>query len=153
MKRFNVVSNGYDIDEVNRFIDIVIKRLERLNTENRDYAVMIEKLNDKIKEGITTNTNNNVSNHNDEDKISKAVLVLQETADKIINASKKESQQIIDEAKKNATSIVHEALVEAEKIEYKTMTMKKNLTVYKSKLKSLLEAQMDLTEELDKTEL
>lgn len=153
MKRFNVVSNGYDIDEVNRFIDIVIKRLERLNTENRDYAVMIEKLNDKIKEGITTNTNNNVSNHNDEDKISKAVLVLQETADKIINASKKESQQIIDEAKKNATSIVHEALVEAEKIEYKTMTMKKNLTVYKSKLKSLLEAQMELTEELDKTEL
>lgn len=153
MKRFNVVSNGYDIDEVNRFIDIVIKRLERLNTENRDYAVMIEKLNDKIKEGITTNTNNNVSNHNDEDKISKAVLVLQETADKIINASKKESQQIIDEAKKNATSIVHEALVEAEKIEYKTMTMKKNLTVYKSKLKSLLEAQMEITEELDKTEL
>lgn len=153
MKRFNVVSNGYDIDEVNRFIDIVIKRLERLNTENRDYAVMIEKLNDKIREGITTNTNNNVSNHNDEDKISKAVLVLQETADKIINASKKESQQIIDEAKRNATSIVHEALVEAEKIEYKTMTMKKNLTVYKSKLKSLLEAQMEITEELDKTEL
>lgn len=152
MKRFNVVSNGYDIDEVNRFIDIVIKRLERLNTENRDYAVMIEKLNDKIREGITT-TNTNVSNHNDEDKISKAVLVLQETADKIINASKKESQQIIDEAKRNATSIVHEALVEAEKIEYKTMTMKKNLTVYKSKLKSLLEAQMEITEELDKTEL
>ena len=33
MKRFSVVQNGYDIDEVNRFIDIVIARLEKLNTE------------------------------------------------------------------------------------------------------------------------
>ena len=39
MKRFNVVSNGYDVDEVNRFIDIVIKRLEKLNAENKEYAL------------------------------------------------------------------------------------------------------------------
>ena len=31
MKRFSIVENGYDIDEVNRFIDIVIGRLEKLN--------------------------------------------------------------------------------------------------------------------------
>ena len=33
MKRFSIVENGYDIDEVNRFIDIVIGRLEKLNAE------------------------------------------------------------------------------------------------------------------------
>ena len=33
MKRFTVVQNGYNIEEVNRFIDIVIKRLEKLNNE------------------------------------------------------------------------------------------------------------------------
>ena len=45
MKRFSVVQNGYDIDEVNRFIDIVIARLEKLNTENVTYVAKIEKFN------------------------------------------------------------------------------------------------------------
>ena len=30
MKRFTIVQNGYNVEEVNRFIDIVIKRLEKL---------------------------------------------------------------------------------------------------------------------------
>ena len=34
MKRFTVVNEGYNMEEVNRFIDIVIKRLEKLNNEN-----------------------------------------------------------------------------------------------------------------------
>ena len=33
------------------------------------------------------------------------------------------------------------------------MIMKKNLTVYKTKLKSLLEAQMEITEEMDQVEV
>lgn len=149
MKRFNVVSNGYDVDEVNRFIDIVIKRLEKLNAENKEYAMEIDVLNKKLEE-----SNNRVSVSSDgEDKISKAVLAVQESADKIVNASRKESEEIIAEAKRNASSIVHEALVEAEKIEYRAMVMKKNLTVYKTKLKSLLEAQMEITEEMDQVDV
>ena len=45
MKRFSIVENGYDIDEVNRFIDIVIGRLEKLNAENAAYVAKIDKLN------------------------------------------------------------------------------------------------------------
>ena len=48
MKRFSIVEHGYDIDEVNRFIDIVIERLEKLNTENAAYAAKLEKLNQKF---------------------------------------------------------------------------------------------------------
>ena len=50
MKRFSVVENGYDVDEVNRFIDIVIGRLEKLNAENAAYVAKIEKLNTKLQE-------------------------------------------------------------------------------------------------------
>ena len=45
MKRFSIVENGYDVDEVNRFIDIVIGRLEKLNAENAAYVAKIDKLN------------------------------------------------------------------------------------------------------------
>jgi len=37
MKRFTIVQNGYNVEEVNRFIDIVIKRLEKLNNDNSLY--------------------------------------------------------------------------------------------------------------------
>ena len=36
MKRFTITSEGYNVDEVNRFIDVVIKRLEKLNNEKID---------------------------------------------------------------------------------------------------------------------
>ena len=44
MKRFKVVSNGYDMDEVNKFIDVVIKRLEKLNEENNYYLKLVDEL-------------------------------------------------------------------------------------------------------------
>ena len=142
MKRFSVVENGYDIDEVNRFIDIVIGRLEKLNAENAAYVAKIEKLNLKIQE-----------NKPDDYKLEKAILAVQETADRIRDASKEEARVIVEEAKNNANSIVHEALVKAERIEHDSMILEKNMKVYKERVKSLLEAQLRIAEDLDKIEL
>ena len=35
MKRFTITSEGYNVEEVNRFIDVVIRKLEKLNNENQ----------------------------------------------------------------------------------------------------------------------
>ena len=142
MKRFSVVENGYDIDEVNRFIDIVIGRLEKLNAENAAYVTKIDKLNLKLQE----------SKPND-DKLEKAILAVQETADRMKEVSKEEARIIVEEAKNNANSIVHEALVRAEKIEHDSMLLEKNMKVYKERVKSLLETQLRIAEDLDKIEL
>lgn len=143
MKRFSIVNNGYDIDEVNRFIDIVIGRLEKLNAENASYVAKIEKLNKRLSE----NGNNNV------DKLEKALLAIQETSDRMKEVAKEEARIIVEEAKNNANSIVHEALVNAEKTEHERMILEKNIKVYKQKMKSLVEGQLDLIEEIDKIEL
>lgn len=142
MKRFSIVDKGYDIDEVNRFIDIVIGRLEKLNAENATYVAKIEKLNARLQE---VNPNDN--------KLEKAILAVQETADKIKEVSKEEARIIVEEAKNNANSIVHEALLKAEKTEHETMLLEKNMKVYKERIKSLLEAQLRIAEDLDKIEL
>ena len=39
MKRFSIVEKGYNIDEVNSFIDLVIKRLEELSDDNNKYLL------------------------------------------------------------------------------------------------------------------
>ena len=50
MKRFTIVQNGYNVEEVNRFIDVVIKRLEKLNNDNSLLQVKISSLEEKLKE-------------------------------------------------------------------------------------------------------
>ncbi len=142
MKRFSIVENGYDVDEVNRFIDIVIGRLEKLNAENATYVAKIEKLNLKLQE-IKPN----------DDKLEKAILAVQETADRIKDVSREEARIIVEEANNNANAIVHEALIKAEKIEHESMLLEKNMKVYKERIKSLLEAQLRIAEDLDKIEL
>ena len=142
MKRFTVVENGYDIDEVNRFIDIVIGRLEKLNAENAAYVAKIEKLNLKIQDSNL-----------DDNKLERAILAVQETADRIKDVSKEEARIIVEEARNNANTIVHEALLRAEKIEHDSNILEKNMRVYKERVKSLLEAQLKIADDLDKIEL
>ena len=140
MKRFSVVSNGYDVDEVNRFIDIVIGRLEKLNAENAAYSAKIERLQEK-------------RNEVDTDKLEKALLAVQETSDRMKSVAKEEARIIVEEAKNNANAIIHEALVNAEKTEQERILLEKNIRVYKQKMKSLVEGQLELIDELDKIEL
>ena len=141
MKRFSIVSNGYDVDEVNRFIDIVIGRLEKLNAENASYQEEIKKLK-----------NTNASN-GDINKLEKAILAVQETSDKMKQVAKEEAKLIIEEARNNANSIVHEALINAEKTEHERMLLEKNIKIYKERIKSLTEAQLNLVNDLDKIEI
>ena len=145
MKRFTIVENGYDIDEVNRFIDIVIGRLEKLNTENANLTETVEKLRN---ESINSNTSNV-----DISRLEKAILAVQETSDKIKESAREEARIIVEEAKNNANSIVHEALIQAEKTEHDRMLLEKNMKIYKERIRSLVESQIHIVDDLDKIEI
>lgn len=152
MKRFTVVENGYDVNEVNRFIDIVIRRLEKLNNENNEYykkitelTKQVEELNNRPQQAETTNPNI--------DSLNKAILAVQETADRMKSVAKEESRMIIEDAKRNANSIVHEALVKAEKTEIETAMLKKNINIYKNRMKNMLTSQLEMIDDMDKDEI
>ena len=147
MKRFSIVERGYDIDEVNRFIDIVIGRLEKLNTENATYLAKIDKLTEKLQE-----KNSNINSY-DVNKLEKAILAVQETNDKLKAVSREEARITIEEAKNNANAIIHEAIIKAEKIEHERVILEKNMKIYKERVKSLIETQLRIAEDLDKIEL
>jgi len=141
MKRFSIVESGYDVDEVNRFIDIVIERLEKLNAENASYVAKIDKLNAKIKENSDTT------------KLEKALLVVQDASDKIKEVAKEEAKIIIEEAKNNANSIIHEALINAEKTEQERIILEKNIKMYKERVKSLIEGQLSLLDDINEIDM
>lgn len=142
MKRFTITSEGYNIDEVNRFIDVVIKRLEKLNNENSSLQMKISSLEEKLK-----------SEKEEEVKLSSAILAAQQTSDRIKSLAREEANMIVEEARNNANSIVHEALLTAEKTEQEAMFLKKNITVYKNRIKNIIKAQLEIADDLDKFDL
>lgn len=144
MKRFSIVPNGYDIDEVNNFVDVVIKRLEKLNSENASYLSELSKL----KEEVQKSKDNSSSNY--EYQVTQAIIAANETANRMKQVAKDEASLIVNEAKDNATAIVHEALVNAQKTEQDAELLKKNVSVYMARVKSLTEAQLKLLEDMDK---
>lgn len=142
MKTFRIVERGYDINEVNSFIDLVISRLEKVTTENNQNMAKIKELQTKIDETDDM-----------ESKLNKAILAVQETSDRMKELARTESTMIIEDAKRNADAIIHEALVNAEKTEYEAEVLKKNIKVYKSRIRNILTSQLELSEDLDKIEL
>lgn len=142
MKRFSITENGYDINEVNRFVDIVIRKLESLNKENNSYKEQLSELEKKLS-----------SSRNIDEKLSSAILAAEEAAEKMKKLAKEESTMMIEDAKRNANAIIHEALVEAEKTQNETAYLKKNITVYKNRVMSLLQAQLEIADDLDSIKL
>lgn len=134
MKRFSIVDNGYNIDEVNKFIDIVIKKLEQLSADNSNYLMQLDTLKKQANQNIDL-------------KVSKALIAAQETTDKMRELAKEEANLIIKEAKDNASAIVQEALINAQKTEQEYELLKKKYSVYKVKMQSLVSAQLELLSE------
>ena len=134
MKRFSITDNGYNIEEVNNFIDIVIKKLEQLSADNNSYLLQLETLKKQ-------------QNQNVDLKVAKALVAAQETTDKMKELAKQEAELIIKEAKDNASAIVQEALINAQKTEQEYELLKKKYNVYKARMESLVKAQLELLSE------
>lgn len=151
MKRFSIVENGYNIDEVNNFIDIVIRKLEKLSADNNNYLMQLEQLKKQVALSNVNPKQEDVPKqeptNNIDQKIAKALIAAQETTEKMKYLAKEEAELIIKEAKENANAIVHEALVNAQKTEQETELLKKNYNVYRAKIESLVKAQLELIAE------
>ena len=144
MKRFSIVEKGYNIDEVNSFIDLVIKRLEEIIDDNNKYLLELEELKKKIED-----TNKNTHNEEMDKKVSKALIAAQETTDKMKELAREEADLIVREARENANAIIHEALIDAQKKEQEFEILKKNYNVYRAKVESLVKAQLELLKDKD----
>ena len=142
MKRFTINHDGYNIDEVNRFIDVVIKRLEKLNNENSLLQMKISSLEEELKKEKVN-----------EAKMAEAIMAAQSTSEKIKALAREEANVIVEEARNNANSIVHEALVTAQKTENEASLLRKNIVVYKNRIKNIIKAQLEIADELDKYDL
>lgn len=137
-KEFSRRLRGYDEDEVNEFLDQVIKDYESVIRENKELQNQLLSIQERLDHFV-----------NIEESLSKTILVAQEAADDVKNNSKKESQLIIKEAEKNADRIINEALSKSRKVAIETEELRKQASIYRTRFRTLLEAQLELLSQDD----
>ncbi|MFS0643562.1 DivIVA domain-containing protein [Siminovitchia sp. 179-K 8D1 HS] len=151
-KEFSKGFRGYDEDEVNEFLEQVIKDYELLIREKKELEEKLASMNERLGHF------NNI-----EETLNKSIVVAQEAAEEVKGNALKEAKLIIREAEKNADRIVNESLSKARKIALEIEELKKQSKVFRTRFRMLIEAQLDLLQsddwdklmefELDATEL
>jgi cell division initiation protein len=132
-KEFSRRLRGYDEDEVNEFLDQVIKDYEIVIRENKELQNQLLTVQEKLDHFA-----------NIEETLSKTIIVAQEAADEVRNNAKKEAQLIIKEAEKNADRIVNESLVKSRRVSLEVEELKKQASIYRARFRTLVEAQLEL---------
>jgi len=159
MEKFTRTLRGYNPEEVNDFIDKVIKKVEKMvsDIEERDKQIaerdhVIEELTKKIRE--TERLSDEIKHYRElETNLKKAILVAQNASEQLRKSAREESDMIVSEAKRNANRIVNEALLKAEKTEFEADMLRRNIIIFKRRLKDIIESQLVIVDDIDKLEL
>lgn len=133
--------NGYNVDEVDDFLDELTADYEKLYKESTESKGKIDELTDNLEKY-----------KNIEVTLQSTLMMAQTTADEVKNVAQKEAEQIIREAQSEAKSSIDELnsqiLIKKRELE----DMKKQVDVYKAKMEALLISQLELLKDVNKDE-
>ncbi len=132
-KEFTRGFRGYSEDEVNDFLDQVIKDYETVIREKKELEETVENLEEKISYF-----------KNIEETLNKSILIAQETGEEVKRTATKEARLIVKEAEKNGDRIINESLSKSRKISMEIDELKKQSSVYRTRFKMLIEAQLEM---------
>lgn len=142
MRQFTTSVNGYNKNEVNDFIKDVIDEYEKLLNKAKDKDQQIAILKNKIEDHIRL-----------EESLNRAVKVAEDSAIVLRKSAEEEAARIIENAKKNASRIVNESLIKASNTDAEVERIKKQIRIYKARIKQTIEEQLIMVEDIDKIDI
>ena len=129
--------NGYNVDEVDEFLDEITTDYERLYKENKSLKDNTEELHNDV--GQYKNIETTLQN---------TLVIAQKTADEIQAVAKQQAEQIIKDAEYQAKTKVDELNTQIMIKEKEIEELKKQFNVYKAKMESLLISQLELIKDM-----
>ena len=148
-KTFSTKFRGFDPEEVDEFLDIVVRDYEDLVRNNHEMERHIRSLEERL-------------SYFDEmkDSLSQSVLIAQDTAERvkqaaqersnnIIQQAEQDAQRLLEEAKYKANEILRQATDNAKKVAVETEELKNKSRVFHQRLKSTIESQLAIVESSD----
>lgn len=136
-KFYKQMVNGYNVEEVDEFLDELMIDYEKLYKENIELKKNAEELH------------NDVGQYKDiESTLQNTLVIAQKTADEVKKTAEKQAEQIIKDAelaaKEKTAGIDNEIMMKEKEL----VELKKKFEVYKAKMESLLISQLELIKDM-----
>ena len=138
-KRFSRTLKGYNVDEVDDFLDQLTIDYEKIYKENSE-----------LREQIEENKKDLEHYKNVEKTLQNTLVMAQTTADDIKANAQERANQIIRDAQSEAKRATETISKEEFEIRKRTEELKRQFDVYKAKMEALLISQLELLKDLNK---
>lgn len=143
-KDFPVKMRGYDQDEVNDYLNQIIKDYELLLKQKKETEKKLGFAEEKLE-----------NYDNMQESLNKSILVAQDAADRLKENAEKEADMIKKEAENHAYEVqkeadnhadqlLQEAVEKARKIEEETEELRKQSRIFRQRLQLMIESQLEL---------
>lgn len=135
-KRFSKSIKGYNLDEVDDFLDQLTIDYERLYKENNELKNQLENMQKDLEhyKGV-------------EQTLQNTLIMAQSTADDIKANAQNRADQIIRDAQSEARRATDEITKEEFEIRKRTEELKRQFSVYKAKMEALLISQLEMLQD------
>lgn len=127
------VMHGYNVDEVDEFLDEVLLDYEKNYKMATELSKKVDELTNSLDHYKTI-----------ENTLQNTLVMAQTTADEVKSVAKQQADQILIEAKSNAQKALDELSQEVRMKQIALDDIKKQFDIYKAKMESLLISQLEL---------
>lgn len=134
-QEFRRVMRGYDVDEVDSFLDTVSNEYEELMKENAHLRERIKTLEDKVGEYREM-----------EKAMENALISVERVSEEIKLNAQKEAELMIREAELKARDILREGDALSKKLREDIVELKRQRQILRSKLKATIETHLKMIE-------
>lgn len=137
-KEFKRSFRGYDIDDVDDFLEQIVEDYEKLYKENTALREKITSLSEKLDHYTKI-----------EATLQNTLILAQGAADQAKSNSQKEAELIIKNANDTAQKIIDQAHTEVVRITGEYEKIKQEFQLFKSRYKTFIQTQLDLLSDID----
>ena len=155
MEKLDTLRSG-STDDIMKYLSEVMTKLSRIENDNslKDKQLYNYDLEVKRLQQENLNLKNQINYYKQiEATLNNSMNMDKSMGEHIRNEALKERDIIMVDAKNNASRVLNDALIRAEKINFDSDKLKKDIVIYKNKIKSLIECQLEIIDDIDKVEI
>lgn len=137
-KEFKRGFRGYSEEEVDKFLDEVVKDYEKLYRENIELKETLDRVNSKLEHF-----------QHMENTLHSTLVIAQETAEEVKLNARKESELQLKEADIRAQKLVEEAMAKVRRMHGEYEEIQKQAQIYRTRMRTLLQAQLEMLQKAE----
>ncbi|MEW6724295.1 MAG: DivIVA domain-containing protein [Bacillota bacterium] len=135
-KEFGRAFRGYNEEEVDEFLDQVVREFESLIMENNALKEELARVNREIDHY-----------QNIEETLNNTLIVAQRAADEVRANAEKEADLLVREAKAKADRLLADEQAQVRRVREEYESLQKQLEYFRAKMRGFLQAQLEIFSE------